>query len=412
VSIVRHLGGHSVQHRDLRSGQPIWLDRPATNVRHDELADDIMIDVAIVGAGISGALVAETLSEIGYSVAVFDRRKPVAGSTSASTALLLFEIDMPLHRLAHKIGFANAERAWRRSKLAVDALRERTRALHISCELQAKDSLYLAGDVLGAAGLQRELIARRHAGFETQFLDRNELKERFGINRAAALRCFGNVGANPRKLALGYLRAAASRGAAIYAPVEIVTIEPRSRDVLALTKGGQRLRCKYLVFATGYEIPDQVPHQGHRIISTWALATPPQRSGLWPERYLIWEASDPYLYMRATRDDRIIIGGEDEEFEDEGKRDAKLSVKTKIILRKLKKMFPDVVAEADFAWTGTFGASDTGLPSIGQIPGMDRCYAVLGYGGNGITFSMLAAQLIRNLITGSGDSDSDLFSFK
>ena len=394
-----------MQHRDLRSGQPIWLDRPATNVRFDELSDDIVIDVAIVGAGISGALVAETLSEVGYSVAVFDRRKPVAGSTSASTALLLFEIDMPLHRLAHKIGFANAERAWRRSKLAVDALRERTRALHISCELQPNDSLYLAGDVLDAAGLQRELIARRRAGFETQFLDRNELKERFGIDRAAALRCFGNGEANPRKLALGYLRAAAARDAAIYAPVEIVTVEPRSRDVLALTKGGQRIRCKYLVFCTGYEIPDQVPHNGHRIISTWALATPPQRRALWPERCLIWEASDPYLYMRATRDDRIIIGGEDEEFEDEGKRDAKLPAKAKIILRKLKKMFPDVVAEADFSWTGTFGASDTGLPSIGEIPGMDHCYAVLGYGGNGITFSMLAAQLIRNLIAGSGDSE-------
>ena len=43
---------------------------------------------------------------------------------------------------------------------------------------------------------------------------------------------------------------------------------------------------------------------------------------------------------------------------------------------------------------------------------MDRCYAVLGYGGNGITFSMVAAQLIRGLINGTGDPDEDLFAFK
>ncbi|MBA8878620.1 NAD(P)/FAD-dependent oxidoreductase [Phyllobacterium myrsinacearum] len=402
----------ATQHRDLRTGQPIWLGRPAETVRYDALTQDITIDVAIVGAGVSGALVAESLTDAGMSVAVFDRRKPVTGSTPASTALLQFEIDIPLHVLARKIGLADAERAWRRSKLSVDILRERTRRLGISCEMKNRDSLYLAGDMLDADGLQREMNARRHAGFEIELLNRKELKERFRIDRAAALMCFDNIEANPRKLAHGYLRAAVSFGAAVYAPVDIISVESYPRHVIATTTDGQTIRCKHLVYATGYEIPDVVPQKGHQIISTWALATPPQKQNLWPERCLIWEASEPYLYMRTTRDGRIIVGGEDEEFENEAKRDAKLPAKTKVILRKLKKMFPDVVAEADFAWTGCFGASDTGLPSIGEIPGMNRCYAVLGYGGNGITFSMVAAQVIRGLIAGTGDADADLFAFK
>jgi hypothetical protein len=45
--------------------------------------------------------------------------------------------------------------------------------------------------------------------------------------------------------------------------------------------------------------------------------------------------------------------------EDANRRDAKLPIKTETILRKLKKMFPDVVAEAEFSWTGSFGTSDT-----------------------------------------------------
>ncbi|QND53568.1 FAD-binding oxidoreductase [Phyllobacterium sp. 628] len=402
----------ATQHRDLRTGQPIWLKRPANNVQYSALSNDISVDVAIVGAGISGALIAESLTEAGFSVAVFDRRKPVTGSTPASTALLQFEIDTPLHHLARKIGLVNAERAWRRSKLAVDVLRERTRELGISCEMQNRNSLYLAGDVLDENGLRKEMDARRHAGFETRLLTRDELKARFDIDRAAALMCFDNIEANPRKLAHGYLRQAVARGASVYAPVEIVSVESNPRHVLAMTKEGLKVRCKHLVYATGYEMPDQVPKAGHQIISTWALATPPQKENLWPERCLIWEASDPYLYMRTTRDGRIIVGGEDEEFEDEAKRDAKLPAKTKAILRKLKKLFPNVKAEADFAWTGSFGASDTGLPSIGQIPGMDRCYAILGYGGNGITFSMVAAQLVRGLITKTGDTDADLFAFE
>ncbi len=402
----------TTQHRNLRTGQPIWLGKAASHLKFDLLMDDISVDIAIVGSGISGALMAEALTESGYSVAILDRRKPVMGSTPASTALLQFEIDTPLHHLAKKIGLNTAERAWRRSKLAVDALRERTRDLGISCEMISRDSLYLAGNVLDEKGLQKELRSRQRAGFETRFLSRNDLQSRFGIDRAAALMSFDNIEANPRKLAIGYLNKAIDRGARVYAPVEVATVEPRSRDVLATTKEGRKIRCKYFISATGYELPDYVPKKGHQIISTWALATVPQRKKLWPEKCLIWEASNPYLYMRTMSDGRIIVGGEDEEFEDEDKRDAKLSSKTNSILKKLRMMFPEVTAEAEYAWTGSFGSSTTGLPFIGAIPGMDRCYAVLGYGGNGITFSMVASQLVRGLISGAGDPDQDIFAFK
>ncbi len=34
---------------------------------------------------------------------------------------------------------------------------------------------------------------------------------------------------------------------------------------------------------------------------------------------------------------------------------------------------------------------------------MDRCFAVLGYGGNGFTFSAIAAQIISRAILGLPD---------
>lgn len=400
------------RHRDLRTGQPIWLARPAPRIASDILTNDMRTDVAIVGAGISGALVAESLSEAGFDVAIFDRRKPVSGSTPASTALLQFEIDTPLHQLARKIGRENAERAWRRSRLAVDALRERTGRLGIRCEMENRDTLYISGNLLDERGLKRELASRQRAGFEARLLNREELKAEFNIERDAALMSFHNIEANPRRLATGYLRAAVEQGAKVFAPAEIAAVEPGERTVKAVTAAGQTIHCRHLVFTTGYEIPEVVPQRQHSIISTWAVATVRQERMPWPSRCLIWEASDPYLYMRTTREGRIIIGGEDEEFEDEKRRDNKLPAKTKTILAKLKRLFPGVAAEADYAWTGSFGSSTTGLPSIGAVPGMNRCYAVLGYGGNGITFSMVAAQIIRGRITGAGDPDEDLFAFK
>ncbi len=166
-----------------------------------------------------------------------------------------------------------------------------------------------------------------------------------------------------------------------------------------------------MIFATGYELAKGVPKKGHKITSTWAIATKPQKSNLWPEECLIWEASDPYLYMRTTADGRVICGGEDEEFSDEEKRDALLAKKAAMLSRKLGKLFPKLDTRPDFAWTASFGESATGLPTIGRVPGMRHCWAALGYGGNGITYSRIAADIIRAELTGDSDPDADLYRF-
>ena len=67
---------------------------------------------------------------------------------------------------------------------------------------------------------------------------------------------------------------------------------------------------------------------------------------------------------------------------------------------------------ADYAWTGSFGASEDGAPSIGRVPGLPRAFACLGYGGNGTTFSMLAAQMIAADLGGAADPDAALFAFR
>ena len=65
----------------------------------------------------------------------------------------------------------------------------------------------------------------------------------------------------------------------------------------------------------------------------------------------------------------------------------------------------------DFAWTGSFGTSATGLPTIGQIPRMPNCWVALGYGGNGTTYSRIAADIISSALSGRTDADADLYDF-
>ncbi len=401
----------ATHHRDLRTGQSIWSARRRPAIEEKPLTRDVVCDIAVIGAGISGALIAEQLSDAGFDVLIVDRRGPTDGSTAASTAMLQYEIDTPLHKMADRIGRDKAERIWRRSRQSVDALRERTERLGLDVDGATRGSIYLDGNVLDAAGLALEAEARRRAGFEIELLKPARVEDRYGIKGRHAIIGYGNYSADPRRLTAAYLNVAISRGARLYAPVDICNVSPSEASVTLRSKAGPAIRANHLVVATGYEMMKGIPRKGNRVFSSWSIATRPQPRAIWPTAAMIWEAADPYLYIRTTPRGEIICGGEDEEIADAALRDAKLPDKAATLSRKLAALLPGVDATPAYSWAGSFGDSPVGTPTIGRIPGMPNCYAAMGYGGNGITFSMMAAQMLRGLICGYGDPDADLVSF-
>ena len=395
--------------RDLRTGRSLWADSPGLGVPARPLARAISVDVAIVGAGISGAFMAHELSK-DHSVAVLDRRAPLKGSTLASTALLQWEIDLPLTALTKRIGAAKAKRAYLRSRQAVDALKQIVGEERIVCGLKDKSSLYLAGDDHGHRALETEAEARAAIGLDSQYLDAAALRDRFGLDRTGAILSSGSASGDPARLAAGLLRRAGKRGARVWSPVEVSQVISDPDGATLLTDTGHAVRARSVVFCCGYEFPKGVPTPGAEVVSSWAMASKPrQRCPAWLRDMLVWEASDPYLYLRMSGDGRLIVGGEDEDSATAHQDQAKLKRKREILDAKLRRLVPDVAFEIDYAWAGAFGESATGLPSIGPIPGMDHTWAVMGFGGNGITYSVIASQIVAADVRGQDDPDADLY---
>jgi glycine/D-amino acid oxidase-like deaminating enzyme len=399
--------------RNLRDGDAVWTTHALPKIVGAPLRRSVRAEVAVIGAGISGAMIAQSRAQAGKRPLIIDRRRAaLLGSTAASTALLQFELDTPLRKLSASIGPRKAARVWVASRDAVNELRTRSAELGIEAHFKNRSSLYLAGNVLDANGLKREAAQRQRVGLASEYLDRKILRRHFDIDRPAALLSHGNAEANPVELAAGFLRKAIRAGAHFRAPHEIVDIECGRQGTTLLTNDGIHIQARHVIFCTGYELVKIVPPTNNKIKSTWAIATRPQPQAIWPQKALIWEASEPYLYLRATSDGRVICGGEDEDFADAEKRDALTPQKAKRLEKKLHRLFPNIDSRAVLAWTGSFGASPDGMPTIGAIPGYPRCYAVMGYGGNGITFSMLATKLITAAVLGKKLPETALFAFK
>jgi glycine/D-amino acid oxidase-like deaminating enzyme len=395
---------------DLRSGVSLWQ---ADNGPGQPLPvpRQLSADVIIIGAGITGAFLAERLSRRGHSVIMIDRHAPQQGSTAASTALLQWELDVPMLELEQKLGFAAAASVYQRSHQSVRGIGRLVRALAIRCNFRHRNSLYLAGDSLDPAALREERRLRALAGIEGDLLGEGELLALEGFLAPAALRYQGSAEADPVALARGLLASAGRMGAKVLSPAVATDYDATVAGVVVRTDAGIELVGKALVLANGYEMPGFVPADSHAILSTWAFATEPMPERLWRTRALVWQASDPYIYMRTTADGRIVAGGGDEPITDPGERDKLIQAKTRAVVEKIAAILPAAgQLEPAYRWSGFFGQTEDGMPLIGAVPGMPRCFAAFGYGGNGITFSMLAAQLIDGLLIGRRDPILDLLA--
>lgn len=398
---------------DLRSHYPYWLLRHGLVNNFPSLNKNISTEVAIVGAGISGALAAWYLCKAGFKVVIIDRRHAGMGSTVASTALLQYEIDVPLYELINKVGEKNATRSYLLCRDAIYKLGEICRKLNDKEIYQNKPSFQYASYKKDVIPLQKEYDLRKKIGFELEWLDNNEIQKKFGFNKPAGVLSKDGAEADAYKITQLILEKCKQFGLQVYDHTEIINILHHKKSIELETKEKKKIKARWLVIACGYESQKYLPKQVEILHSTFAIVSEPvAQKNFWYKNALIWETAQPYLYLRTTADDRILVGGRDVNFTDPVKRDKILTTKTKDLEKAFTQLFPRIRFRTDFSWAGAFSSTKDGLPYIGSVAGKPHTYFSLGFGGNGITFSIIGAEIIRDLLLGKKNEDAGIFSFQ
>ena len=269
------------------------------------------------------------------------------------------------------------------------------------CGMSPRHSLYLSAGESGPRELRAEHDLRVRAGLPGELLDHPALLREFGIHREGAIVSPGSADADPVLLSHALLAEAVRQDAKLF-DAEAIGYDSSRDAVIVVLDEGHVIEAKHVVLATGYVMPDILTSDLHKVVSSWAIATPPQQpETIWRDKALIWDASEQYNYLRATPENRILIGGEDDDTVVEPEaRDALMPAKAKVLREKLKVLWPRAEAMAEFVWSGAFGTTVDGLPLIGPVPGHPRIHAAYGYGGNGITYSYLASRIIAASIAG------------
>lgn len=396
---------------DLQSGYPYSLVKYGLPNDYPKLDRDLRTAVTVIGGGISGALTAHALVQAGIDCVVLDARTVGLGSTIASTSLLQYEIDMPLSRLIRQIGRSGAERAYRLCTDAISTLADISKRLP-GVPFEMKPSLYLASWQKHLPLIEAEHKARRAMGLDVLLWDADTVKHTIGFDAPGAIYSRTGAQTDAYLLTHGLHRYNIKKGAQVYDRTLVTDIQCHKKGAVLTTATGHTVRTRNIIVATGYESLQYIREKIVNLRSTYAVAGEHSETAMpWYENCLIWETKDPYLYMRVTPDHRILAGGRDEKFYNPARRDKLLKTKTRQLEQDVRRRFPHIPFHAEFSWTGTFGSTQDGLPYIGEYPRMPHTYFALGFGGNGITFSQVAAEIVCRLVQGKKHPDAALFSF-
>lgn len=398
---------------DLKSGYPYWAVKNGLLYAFPQLDTNLNCDVVVIGAGITGALIADELVTHGHDVMVLDQRDICWGSTSASTALLQYEIDAHATEIAKRYDQAAALLAYQSSLHAIEQVGALADQLG-DVDFAHCESLYYASHRVDHQDLADEFAWRKLHGFPVRWLSRAALKHEYQLTAPAAILSSIAARVDPYRLASKLLYRMQQKGALVFDRTAVTSIETTGRSVQLKTDKGMLIKAKHLVMASGYEAQCWLSQKVAQNRSSFAYITDPVAPAElgWLATTMLWESSRPYIYMRSTGDGRLLVGGEDEDRDIPARRDSLVDRKAATLERKVARLFPKLQAKPAFAWAGTFAETKDGLPLFGQHSQYGpRVLFALAYGGNGITYSMLGAGLLRAQIERRRHPLTELFSF-
>lgn len=398
---------------DLKSNEPFWLVKNGIITSYPSLRENKICDVLIVGGGITGSLIAHKCIEDGYNTILIDKREIANGSSSATTSMLQYEIDIPLYKLIDMIGKKGAEATYEACSRAIDLLEKVCKQIKSKSGFRKKDSLYFAAFKKDLGWLKKEFEARKTAGFKVKWLEADEIEKRYQLKKT-----YGGIlseqGASVDAFTLVHeiLEYNIKKGLQVFDKTELIDVKSaKSNEIILQT--GAKIKAKKIVYCIGYESTTMIKEKFVDLISTYAIVSEVNEE--LSKKYndiLVWNTAVPYMYLRTTDDGRFLIGGEDETFRDPLKRDKLISKKEQKLLKLFEQYLPHIPFYSDFAWAGTFGETKDGLPYIGEHNDFKNSYFVLGFGGNGITFSVIGMEMVSCWLKGEQHSLTEWFKFR
>lgn len=375
-----------------QAGEDVYQPAPAGHSKD--------YDVIVAGGGITGISTALLLAERGKKCLVLEARGLCFGTTGGTTAHINTLLDTPYATIEKNFGKPNAKATAQAVQEALRLIGNNVSRFNIDCGFSAADAYLFAQNDEQDKTLQQLLDATVSAGVDAFRANDIPLPVPF----TTAMRAKGQAQFHPVRYVFALAREFESMGGVILQQARVTGVQNDPDGVTVETTQG-RFHAQDLIYAT--HIPPGVNLLHLRCVPyrSYAMAVK-LRDEAYPEN-LSYDMEDPYHYYRTQVVDGqpyLIAGGKDHKTGETENANAHFTQ----LESHIRKYFD--VEEISYQWSSQFFEPADGLPYIGHLPAQqERIYVATGFGGNGMTFSSVAAILLRDLVTEGSAQYETLF---
>jgi glycine/D-amino acid oxidase-like deaminating enzyme len=397
-------------------GTRYWLDRYPSSRRPSfpQHRGKLQTDVAVVGGGAIGCVTTYVFAAAGIDVSLFESSRMAHRQASGASGIVIHEPEPDFYKLAKQHGVRDSRHIYQTARRGSLEYLAALRRLRIDCGLQIRDALHFSSDAGGIQRLQKEYAARRDAGLEAASIKGPALARQAGVN-GFGLITHGNASVDPYRATLGFVRAAAARGAKVFERSPVTRIRPLRRTVEIKTEGGVVTASKVVV-ATGYPIDDFKPLRRRFVRhDAYVVLTPELPAGIrremMPAEVILRDTAEPDHWLHWIGS-RVLFSGADQAAVAERAKERAIVQRTGQLMYELSVMRPAISGlMPEYAWEISYARTIDGVPYFGPHRNYPHHYFAFGGGHGGLGLSFTAARIILRHYLGTPDKGDEPFSF-
>ena len=379
----------------------LWQDKMEPyQVRNSVLNEDAF-NVIIVGGGVTGITTALRLQKMGKRCLVLEAHSLCFGTTGGTTAHLNNFLDTSYDEIRSKFGEDDAHLVARAASQAMELYRSNIEEYGIDCGYAQKDGFLYAQDEKQVEELDKIFEASRKAGLDVSYSDRIPVPMEF----QKAIVFHDQAQIHPTQYVYALARAFEDAGGRIRQQCAVLDVEEENDYLLVGTTDGM-YRAGAVIWATHIPTGINLLHFRCAPYRSYAMALT-LKNDAYPDG-LAYDMYDPYHYYRTQEVNGkkfLIAGGEDHKTAHEENTEACFSR----LEAHVRTHFD--VDEIAFTWSSQYFEPADGLAYIGHLPGNpEQVLVATGYGGNGMTYSHIAALILSDLLVKGSSEFSSLFS--
>ncbi|MBW8351253.1 FAD-dependent oxidoreductase [Bacillus sp. IITD106] len=365
------------------------------------LENDINVDVAIVGGGITGITTAYMLLKEGFHVAVIEASNILNGTTGHTTAKVTAQHGLIYDEFIQHFGEKKTRLYYEANKEAAEQIADIINLHGIDCDFKKEDAYVYTNSSDKVQSLKKEYDAYKRLGIDGEYLDSIPLDG--NIKGAVVMK--NQAQFHPLHYLSHLVNYIKESGAEIYEQSVATHMDIGDRPVVHL-RNGSKVTANHVISASHFPFHD---NRGYF-------------ARLHPERSYVVAAKPEKtfpggMYINAEKPKRSIrsvtVEGEDLLlFSGDGHKTGQ-GEPEKEHYEALEKFAKEEFGAKEilYRWSAQDLVTEDKIPFIGcNNEGDKRVLVATGFRKWGMTTSMVAAQIIRDILIGKKNRYEELYS--